>query len=771
MNRSKNFFALLFFLFLGVVYFHPMLSSKLIFCERDLAPFFIPPKFLWVSQVKSLVFPFWNPYNYSGIPLLATLQPGVLYPPHVFYLFLPFNVVWNWLIILHFVFAAFSTYAFLRYMKVTPLSSAVGGMVFMLSGYLLSVHNLLPHLFGVSWFPLILLYFLKYFETGEYRNSVLCALFLVFQYLAGAPEIVILTGVVLFASLFFVPWFTVRPTKLTGRAFGLVLIAGLFILLSGVQWTSFYELHKQSIRSSGLPYLQAITWSLAWKDFAQFFLPDVFGYAQNLQKYWLNQSWLKTVYLGLGPVLLALVYFVKGDKRKYFFLGLIVFSLILGLGGNTPVYKLLHKMPPFSSVRYPVKFLFLLFFAVSTVAAMGLDAVIAGLKENDRTIRRLTIAFFYLGFLFALSWAFLNFYHDQVVDFLARRNVRPPLYNEIWFNLHNAKRFLAFSFLFCTGLLLYVRLRAKRIALGFVLVVLTADLFLASYGFYGTTSWKWFEKPDGFTRELLHNTETERFMVSVKTENELNSILIGKNYLVAPYSALYGLYSIGGAEVMRIGHHEKYLGLFNCVQNIVQARSLLDVGGIKYAILSYPLTDKDFILVKKDTLNDKYVYLYEYRGYPGRFLFFPKAQFMDDEKDVMLRMINPESDFKTELIISGLQPVPRQSGNRASRGFIRLVSYRPNEVILTSESDGDGFFYVSDTYYPGWRAYVDGQETKIYRANLAFRAIEVPAGKHTIVFRYVPVSFYIGCGLTFVGILLCVWLWRKDKKSLSKQTP
>lgn len=737
-----------------------MLSSKLIFCERDLAPFFIPPKFLWVSQVKGLVFPFWNPHNYSGIPLLATLQPGVFYPPHIFYLFLPFNLVWNWLIILHFVFAAFTTYAFLRYMKVTALSCAVGGMVFMLSGYLLSVHNLLPHLFGVSWFPLILLYFLKYFETGEYRNSVLCAVFLVFQYLAGAPEIVILTGVVLFASLFFVPWFTERPTKLAGRIAGLVLMGAIFALLSGVQWTSFYELHTQSIRSSGLTYLQAITWSFAWKDFIQFFLPDVFGYAQNLQKYWLNQSWLKTVYLGLGPILLSLIYFVKGDRRKYFFLGLIVFSLVLGLGGNTPVYKLLHKVPPFSSVRYPVKFLFLMFFSVSVATAMGLDVLKAKLAEGDRTVKRLVIGFFYLGFLFALFWAFLNFYHDQVAGFLARRNVCPPLYHEVWFNIHNAKRFLAFSFLFCTGLLLYLRLRAKRMALGFMLLVLIMDLFLANYGFYGSVSWKWFESPEGFTRELLNRNGMERFMVSVKTENELNSILIGKNYLVAPYSAMHGLYSIGGAEVMRIGHHEKYLGLFNCVQNIVRARSLLDIGAIKYAILSYPLDDREFTLVKRDIMNDKYVYLYEYRGYPGRFLFFPKAQYINDEKQVMLRIIDRGSDFKKELIISG-RPPDHPWGSETSQGVVRLVSYGPDKVILTSESDGQGFVYVSDTYYPGWRAYVDGRPTKIYRANLAFRAVEVPAGKHTVVFKYVPVSFYLGCILTLIGIILGAWLWRK----------
>ena len=100
---------------------------------------------------------------------------------------------------------------------------------------------------------------------------------------------------------------------------------------------------------------------------------------------------------------------------------------------------------------------------------------------------------------------------------------------------------------------------------------------------------------------------------------------------------------------------------------------------------------------------------------------------------------------------------------------MKLLSYKANRFSLEYESDGDAFLYVSDTYYPGWRAYVDGKETKIYRANLAFRAIEAPKGKHTVVFRYVPMSFYIGLALTIIGILLCIWLWRRDKPAESKE--
>ncbi|MCX5803965.1 MAG: hypothetical protein NTU69_10630, partial [Proteobacteria bacterium] len=158
-------FAIPIFLFLIFLYFHPVLPSSYIFIERDLSAFFIPPRYLWVSLVRSFEIPLWNPYNSSCIPLLATLQPGIFYPPHIFFLFLPFNIVWNWFIILHFIFAGVSVYAFLRYLKTSSLASFVGGVIFMLSGYLLSVHSLLPHLLAVPWFPLVIMYFLKYLES------------------------------------------------------------------------------------------------------------------------------------------------------------------------------------------------------------------------------------------------------------------------------------------------------------------------------------------------------------------------------------------------------------------------------------------------------------------------------------------------------------------------------------------------------------------------------------------------------------------------------
>jgi len=170
--------VILLLLLICLVYFYPFSSALHIFIERDLAPFFIPPKYLWVGLVRSFEAPLWNPYNYSGIPLFATLQPGIFYPPHILYLFLPFNIAWNWLIILHFVFAGCTTYLFLRYLRASKIASFVGGAIFMLSGYMLSVHNLLPHLLAMPWFPLVIMSFLKYFDTTRTKYLVYTSVFL-----------------------------------------------------------------------------------------------------------------------------------------------------------------------------------------------------------------------------------------------------------------------------------------------------------------------------------------------------------------------------------------------------------------------------------------------------------------------------------------------------------------------------------------------------------------------------------------------------------------
>jgi uncharacterized membrane protein YfhO len=70
---------------------------------------------------------------------------------------------------------------------------------------------------------------------------------------------------------------------------------------------------------------------------------------------------------------------------------------------------------------------------------------------------------------------------------------------------------------------------------------------------------------------------------------------------------------------------------------------------------------------------------------------------------------------------------------------------------------------VSDTYFPGWRGYVDGARAQIYQVNAAMRGIIAPAGIHSVTMRYRPMVVYEGAALTFLGILGAALLARSKR--------
>jgi hypothetical protein len=755
---------LAYFIYFGLIalYFHPLLNCEGIFVERDLSAYFIPPKYLWVQMAKSFDFPFWNPHNYSGFPILGAMQPGVLYPPHIAYFFLPFNVAWNWLIILHFVFCGATLYLLLRYLKASKTASFAGGVTFMLSGYLLSVHNLLTHLFAVPWFPLILIYFLKYLNTRKKGHLILASIFLTMQFLAGAPEIVILVLCVLFMIALFPGTFTEGEIKRSVSLKALVLATLLFLLLSAVQLIPFYELKGLSIRNSGLSYHEATVWSFAWRDFIQFFLPDAFGYFQSHEKYWSNQAWLKTVYLGIMPFLFSVFYFAGKDKKRWLFLALMVVSLLLALGGNTPLYNLLYRIPPLNGIRYPVKFLFLFFVTISITAALGLDQLRKGTAEGDRKTKVIIYLIFYGGFLFAALWGYLNLFEKSVITFLDSAGFKPGHYNDIEFNLHNLKRFLLFSFLFCLLLLVYLRRRWKNFPLYMITGLLTLDLFLANYGFYFALSWKWYLSPHVFAEGIMTQDNSGRYFMSIKTAKEFQNFPYDKAALSPAYASLYDLYSIGGSEVMRIYHHEMFVNILNGSASATEAKRFFDVAGVRYIIVSYEIEDRDFKRLSSLDTGKGEAYLYEYLRYPGRIIFFGKAHHVENDQKMGEKLLDRSIDLRTELLILSAE---KEEGPEApAEGKIRLLSYGPNKVVVDCESAKSGFLYLTDTYYPGWKAYVDGRDTKIHRANLAFRAVKVPAGRHRVVFVYRPWSIYLGACVTCAGMILLIFIVRRKPR-------
>jgi hypothetical protein len=109
----------------------------------------------------------------------------------------------------------------------------------------------------------------------------------------------------------------------------------------------------------------------------------------------------------------------------------------------------------------------------------------------------------------------------------------------------------------------------------------------------------------------------------------------------------------------------------------------------------------------------------------------------------------------------------------ASHGMVRktdepdsveMEQYALNHVDMNIVSSQDQWLFFSDAYYPGWVARVNGQRTKIYRANYAFRAIHVPAGHSKVAWNYEPILFRIGVIISLCSWAACLFIWLKKRR-------
>jgi uncharacterized membrane protein YfhO len=94
-------------------------------------------------------------------------------------------------------------------------------------------------------------------------------------------------------------------------------------------------------------------------------------------------------------------------------------------------------------------------------------------------------------------------------------------------------------------------------------------------------------------------------------------------------------------------------------------------------------------------------------------------------------------------------------------GRSRIISYEPERVEMQVTPEHDCFFLFQDMYYPGWKAYVDGERREFVRADVGFRVLEIEEGEHTVVMAFEPGSLKLGLALSILGLVLTLaYAWR-----------
>ncbi len=701
--RSSNALAVLTLFFSSILFFYDLLGGRYLLTERDLGPYFIPPRFFWVESIKRADFPLWNPYQFSGHPFFANPQYAILYPLNSLFFLLPFDVAFNGIIILHFFLGGLFTYLFLKDLEVSSTGSLISGLIFMLSGYLLSVHSLLTCLLSVIWTPLIMMFFRRAIYSRGLKNEILTAIFISISFLGGGIEIVygnffVLLFMIIFCSLndatfvgdkprryqfvFSLPIYWGRMKLLFRRFRSLLIVSILFLFLSAIQLVPFLELFIHSIRGKGISYQEATIWSFAPKDTLLFFLPDAYGYFLDMKKYWITQCWLKTLYTGGLPFILSLIFFfaphlplspsgeregVRGfGKDRKLYLSLILFSLFLSLGYYNPLYPFVFKYVPFfNGIRYPVKFLYIFILVLSITAGLGFQRLIEFSKEGERKrLKNLLIAFSLASGLLLL---FLALGHKAAENFLKLQGIDFPNFNHLSINLYHAKRFLFYLALFFLLLRVGYEVRWKGGVKILLIFFLATDLF-GNMGFYGKEKTSDYFRKTKISEIISSDKDHFRIFSTGKTISLDTPILIGggtfldafKEKHLPTMNLLYPLHDIWGIDVIRLKRVDDLYKTFIGTPSI-SATNFIDLYGVKYIISVTPLEgDPRFELVysrleglvgkREDLLKKSTIKLYRNRNAFPRGWLVKDYRVLDSNK-ILSTLLRPDFHPDKEVLL------------------------------------------------------------------------------------------------------------------------
>jgi hypothetical protein len=154
-----------------------------------------------------------------------------------------------------------------------------------------------------------------------------------------------------------------------------------------------------------------------------------------------------------------------------------------------------------------------------------------------------------------------------------------------------------------------------------------------------------------------------------------------------------------------------------------------------------------------------------------------QARIIEDKDARLDALRNPSFDPRSEVILS--EPpaaASSKAGSEAMEQAPRIFRRAPDRIVINVALAQPGFLVLTDTYYPGWRATVDGAVTEILAANHAFRAVELEAGDHTVMLEYVPLSFQLGAWLTLgtvsllaATVLFAIWPGRTGQGAKAEE--
>ncbi|MGE5400257.1 MAG: YfhO family protein [Ignavibacteriales bacterium] len=782
--------AILFILFL--IFFAPMyfggktLQSADIVTSRSLQTYIL---------THDDGYTLWNPYIFCGMPAYA-LGVGFKWFNLIYvgltsvkWLFSKFFSVEYATYSLYLILLSFTSFFLMKFKTKNTLVSmftaiaasfSTGIIVFLFIGHV-------TKLTALCMYPLIFLMLLKFQKDIKLLDFAVLTIALQLFVQGWHVQIIFYT---LFAVGIYFAYYIIRSlvkkekemTRQLLKSIGVFAAAAFIaILIQSDNLTQIYEYTPYSTRgaksvvenqanskenpTSGSAYYDYHTqWSFSPGEVMTFLVPSYYGFGNstyqgpltNNQEYKVNTYFGQmefvdvAMYMGTIVFLLGLfaIFTCWKDPFVQFLTILSGIALLISFGKNfSPLFDLMFNyFPFFDKFRVPSMMLVLVQLSFPFLAGLGLWKIISLKKDRDLKAEKL-VKFAAIGFtaLLVLSFVLSGVLRDWFTARIAESGKNPDYLKQLsdyaadmfLGDLHIVFALLALTF----GLgLAYINSKISRdlVLLG-VIIFTIFDLWRidnrgAEYVQQQNMD-NAFNAPSYITAIKGQKDTTPFRIINLKQDGSFGSVGNNSNYNA--YFLIQDLYGYSGIKPR---YYQDIMDVVGTPANPTLWRML----NTKYIVFDRPVNFTDFTQISADQQGA--VYRYE-KALP-RAYFVNNVQVKPAAQILNLIKNNGFDPKELAYLEEGDLKVDRPDTTEA---FVKINQYKDEHITMQAKATGNNFLFLGDTYFPkGWKALIDGQETKIYRANHGFRGIVVPKGEHRVEFIYAPVSFIISKYLSLI---------------------
>jgi hypothetical protein len=757
----------------------------------------------------------WNPHIFCGMPAVVTaLSPRWFDLTSAIYSILSlafYSITSDYSItyLLSFIILGFSAYFLMRefgqsrgvsFLTAVAVIFSTGISVLFFIGHITKLKSL-------AVFPFILFMLFRFQKKIKIVDALLFTIGIHLLALGAHVQIVFyfLLTIFIYFIYYFIRSFITKDKLLQNQLVKSLLVSAsaciVALMMSFDTYSQLYEYKPYSTRGTksvtelNSPASQSQTnsyeyntsWSFSPGELMTFIVPSYYGFGKSTYNGPLSQNRDVEVntYFGqmpfvdaamyMGVIVFAFAVFSMIVRRKdplvQFLSVVVIFFILISFGKNFPlIYNLMYYyFPFFDNFRVPSMILHVVQILIPVLAGLGVMELFKLREQKNPGVEKgiKITAFVFSGlFLFALlfSSGVSSWFTERVAKYSSSlgNSQQAQMFNALqkyMSDMFVGDLIIAFAVLALSFWIAYAYLTLKvnkELLILFLSLLVLFDLFRVSSrgAVYEDINYinQLFQEPDYISVIKQQNEKEPYRIINLKQDGSLGSISQNSNFNV--YFLQEDFYGYSAAKPRSYQDLMDVVGPTNY--------TLWKMLGVKYLVTNKPFPFEFFTTIYSSP--DSTTFVHRSDSSLSRIYFVDRV----DSKPALELLNAIKANAFDPKEVAFVEDTNLKTDKPGKDAFANITAYKDEYVSAEVNSTGNNFLFHGTTYMPGWKAYIDGTETKVYKTNHGFQGIIVPNGKHKVEFIYKPAGFEFGKYTSLIlnilllgGIIVLVFIKKK----------